>query len=51
VFTGKTLPKMAPHELTFGEHCGKFSTEQTPLNSLIIKVFYKFNTMFMRNAG
>ena len=51
MFTGKILPKMAPHGLAFGEHCGKFSIGQILLNFVIIEMFCKFNTMFMRNPG
>ena len=39
MFTGKILPKMMPHELTFGEHCVKFSTRQILLKFMIIKMF------------
>ena len=42
---------MAPHGLTSHEHYGKFSTRQILLKFMIIKMFYKFNTMFMKNAG
>jgi len=51
IYCRKGLENMTPHGLTFGEHCGKSSTRQILLKFLIIKMFYKLNTMFMRNEG
>jgi len=51
MFTGKILPTMAPHGLAFGEHCGKFLIRQIFRKFMIIRMFYKFNPMFMKNAG
>jgi len=51
MFAGKILPKMAPHGLASGEHCEKFSTRQILLTFMIMKIFYKVNTVFIRNTG
>ena len=42
---------MAPYGLAFGEHCERFLTRQILFKFMIIKIFYKLNTMFMRNVG
>jgi hypothetical protein len=52
MFTGKILPKMAPHGLTFGEHCVDKEKElKQGRTSWKNRYILKINTMFMRNAG
>jgi len=36
-----------PHGLDSGEHCERFSTRQIRFKFMIIKMFCKFNTMFL----
>jgi hypothetical protein len=51
MFTGKILRKMAPHGLTFGEHCVDLVKIKEMSNPLKNRYILKINTMFMRNAG
>jgi len=51
MFTAKKLKKMAPHGLTFGEHCVNLVINEFYCNMLDILRFLKIYIVFMRNAG
>jgi hypothetical protein len=51
MFTTKILQKMAPHGLTFGEHCVDLEKNCKDVEPLEKQMYSGINTMFMRNAG
>jgi hypothetical protein len=49
MFTAKKLKKMAPHGLTFGEHCVDLQAQLFLLKVLFFLKYKQIETVLMRN--